>query len=627
MDNTSEHNTLMYEPTELSAYLDGELTAGQRRRVEARMVSEPAYARELAQLERTRAMLTLCMDTPTFHDRLMTHVRREQLRSPRSIRSYWVTAMTAVSAAAIAVACTYVLVNRPPSLQKPELTAAATSEQKSPDSAEPAVISETIPSPAAAAATQSGSPETQAFVSLPVIELIGTVTGGSPSAILSTDDGRGGRTTTVQQGQELEPGIRLMEVSSSNVILDAHGQSIEIGLRAADTVNYADKLNGVWEVHEKPDTSALREPPYLEVRRNGGTLAVKRVDREDVIQATFRLMARRLSIHIPEYQDTRLTGEISEDGDSISLEVVLDDEDIGRGVEPTRVQLSRVRQEDNSEELDRQMLRNQCASELKEMYAMLRDYSEGHEGLFPPALTALEPGDASDLSLFESSSERRVEYFPDALPPSPEALPPGPPYEPAHTYPDRLLAWEDALRSSGAVENLWPRIVLRLSYLAEDIVGTVNARGVICVQSQTEFVTLDAVTMRQQVAQLRSQDQNNLKQLGLVIKMFANEHHGFTPPGWLSVYPEYLSDTQILTSPKDKAGTESYEYLLPAVNLDAMVQELVEEPDNPSAVAQTQSEIPLVMNKSDWPDGCRNMLFADGHVEYVRDWRERILPK
>ena len=627
MDNTSGHRTLTYEPTELSAYLDGELNGEERRRVEARLVSEPAYARELAHLERTRAMLTICMDTPAFHERLMARVRREQLESPHRARFYWMTAMTAASVAAIAVAFVYVLVNRPPSLQKPQLTAVVTSEQESQESGEPDVIYEAIPLPAAAAATQSGQPETQGVIALPLIELIGTVTGGSPSAILSIDDGRGGRTTTVQEGQEIGPGIRLVEVSSSSVMLDAHGEPIEIGLRAADAINYADKLNGIWKVHEKPDTSALREPPYLEVRRNGGTLEVKPVDSEEVMRAEFRLVGRRLSIHIPEYQDVRLIGEISEDGDSISLEEVLDDEDIGRGVEPSRVQLSRVRQKDNSQELDRQMLCNQCASELKEMYAILKSYADGHEGLFPPAIAVLEPDYASELSLFESSSERRVEYFPDANTPSPEALPPEPPYEPARTYPDRLLAWEDTLRSSGAVENLWPRIVLRLSYSAEDIVGTANARGVVCVQTQTDSVTLDAVTMRQQVARLRSQDQNNLKQLGLVIKMFENEHHGFTPPGWLSVYPEYLSDTQILTSPGDKPGSESYEYLLPATNLDAMVQELVEEPNNPSAVAQTQSEIPLVMNKNDWPDGGRNMLFADGHVEYVRDWRERIFPK
>lgn len=618
---------MTYEPTELSAYLDGELTAKERRSVEARLASDPAYTRELAHLERTRTMLALCLETPAFHDRIMMRVRCEEMKNSKNTRLRLATWLAAAAVLAISVASVYVLVKRPPQDGEHAIPAVTTTEGRPAAQGLPGLLAETELQPEVGMATQPEQPEAQATAIVPKIELIGTVTGRSPSAILSIDDGRGGRTMTVPQGQEFEPGIRLVEVASSSVLLDANGETIEIGLRAANAVNYADKLNGVWKVHEKPETSALREPSYLEVRRIGGALEVKPVGREEVMQAEFQLVGRRLSVHIPEMQDVHLTGEISDDGDSISLEEVLDDEAIGQGEEPARLELTRVRQEDDSEAIERQLLANQCSEELREMYALLKSYADGHDGRFPSAIAALEPDYTSDLSIFESSNERRVEYFPDTKSPEYESLPPEPEYEPALSYADRLLAWEDALRASGAAELLWPNILLRLSYPAEDVTGTANVRGIIAVQTFSGTMPLDEASSQQLVAQQRAQDQNNLKQLGLVIKMFENEHRGFTPPGWLSVYPEYLTDTQILTSPKDKPGTDSYEYFLPAVNLDAMVLEMVEDQDDPAAIAKAQSEIPIVMNKTDWPDGGRNMLFADGHVQYERNWRERLLPR
>lgn len=64
----------------------------------------------------------------------------------------------------------------------------------------------------------------------------------------------------------------------------------------------------------------------------------------------------------------------------------------------------------------------------------------------------------------------------------------------------------------------------------------------------------------------RSSCQNNLKQWGLVAKMFANEHEGLLPPvspvpnNWImdmaGVYPEYLNDLQILLCPTSPGRLE-----------------------------------------------------------------------
>jgi prepilin-type processing-associated H-X9-DG protein len=132
---------------------------------------------------------------------------------------------------------------------------------------------------------------------------------------------------------------------------------------------------------------------------------------------------------------------------------------------------------------------------------------------------------------------------------------------------------------------------------------------------------------------MRASCANNLKQLGLVVKMFENEHDGYTPGGWLSCYPEYLSDSSVLTSPKDEPGTDSYLYLLPATNVEAYASEAF--PDlvtdgNPAGMAKAMSEIPLATNRTDFPGETpvRNVLFADGHVEYMTTatWREKVLP-
>lgn len=64
---------------------------------------------------------------------------------------------------------------------------------------------------------------------------------------------------------------------------------------------------------------------------------------------------------------------------------------------------------------------------------------------------------------------------------------------------------------------------------------------------------------RSREASRRSSCQNNLKQLGIVLKMYAGEHKGSFPPlspipdNWLmdmhAVYPEYLTDSNILICP------------------------------------------------------------------------------
>jgi len=189
--------------------------------------------------------------------------------------------------------------------------------------------------------------------------------------------------------------------------------------------------------------------------------------------------------------------------------------------------------------------------------------------------------------------------------------------------------------------------------------------------------TLLPVLARSREAARRASCQNNLKQMGLVCKMFANEHKGAFPtiddrrgnlaPEGSQIYPEYLTDLNILRCPSDTEAPpftypftaddvddRSYFYLGWVVrteeeglalldayeDLDLAKREedielgdgkvlrrlkegverfFITDFDNPAASAHFQSEIPVMWDRLGHhePDG-GNVLFMDGHVEFIR---------
>ncbi|MBI2431461.1 MAG: hypothetical protein HYV26_01165, partial [Candidatus Hydrogenedentes bacterium] len=239
-----------------------------------------------------------------------------------------------------------------------------------------------------------------------------------------------------------------------------------------------------------------------------------------------------------------------------------------------------------------------------------------NEGRFPLALKDLAPDYLPNAALVTSTEERKVEYVAGlVMPKSPvDTRPKEPDHEPAETYPDRLMQFEQALELSGYGKFLKSEVIVRLSYPALALEGTLTTKGDVRVLNTGEDDS-------QQLAALRASDQNNLKQLGLVIKMFENEHNGYSPPGWLTTYPEYLTDPNVLVNPKDPPSAGWYDYLLPATHLEELAKQYVTDEGDPAAMARAMSELPLAMDTTDWPDGGRNLLFCDGHVEYTREWR------
>ena len=190
------------------------------------------------------------------------------------------------------------------------------------------------------------------------------------------------------------------------------------------------------------------------------------------------------------------------------------------------------------------------------------------------------------------------------------------------------------------------------------------------------------LTARSSGAALRSSCANNLKQLGIVMKMFANESRGerYPRPDGLKlfredIYPEYLSDLNVLMCPADDVAPEEgmpeadktqwylensrYWYIGHAVNTEEhglayveayrkVVQEgdgnldidfdapsldhgkvfrmregidrfIITDINNPRASALAPSTIPVLVERpgTHQPDG-GNVLFLDGHVEYIK---------
>ena len=115
--------------------------------------------------------------------------------------------------------------------------------------------------------------------------------------------------------------------------------------------------------------------------------------------------------------------------------------------------------------------------------------------------------------------------------------------------------------------------------------------------------------------------------------MFENEQAvKFMPPGFRALYPNFITNTAILTCPGAEPGTESYELLFPATTAAYMV-ELASQIEGFSEDADSaflfSGIIPFALERHECSglEG-RNILFLDGHVEMLKDgeWESIVEP-
>lgn len=611
--------------TLLSAYLDDELTDTERGRVEAHLKACAACAAELESLEKTRTMLTAYAIPTGLHERFLTQFAREARRR-EARRGRWMAGLAAAAVVAVAAAA-YLFFNQAPSggPDAPAVAPVAVQQQERPAAPEPAEPAQ-APAPA---------PEEPALAQIELpFELRGTVEGAVPQAVIA--DTSTGRSATYGIEDEIRPGVRLQEVRSDAVVLSLeNGESrvLALGSAAATTLSPAgDWVLTVIANGQDQDKAGAKIKEYsgkIEIRLGsldaragaaGPVLLGTRTGRQFVVAGTHEGV--RLDM-VGMFDDS-----MAHAGGSVARTAT-----DGR-VEHANFEMVRVTDEAVLEQQREAEAEAERREELEALYEPLKRYANAKDGRFPAALRDLVPDTLPDLELYANTDGRTVQYVPGGYLPG-QNLPSLSSYE-GGSMRDALLALERDLQQAWG-STLPFRAVLWVDYTDPVQRFAVANSGTVLKISKAEPAQSEPEAARD-----RAQSQNNLKQLAVIFKMFAAEHDGYLPGGWLTAYPEYLTDLMVLTAPWDEPLTDSYDFLFPGMSeaeLVQMAEQMGLEPDmnrgtevpgTTQREAALQALIPTVVEKLGEPfaNKCRNVVFLDGHVECVSPsgWAERVAP-
>ncbi|MDX9972196.1 MAG: zf-HC2 domain-containing protein [FCB group bacterium] len=609
--------------TALSAYLDGELGETERRRVEAHINKCSDCAQELQSLERVRAMVTACAIPSGMHGRLMLQLEREE-HPKHGISLRWVWA----AASAIVVICAAYWLMGPSG--DPEMPAVAPmiATKPAPERQELAQTETPKVTPPAPAVAEAPMEETRL-----ALQLQGTIKGTVPQAvILRTDTGK---SATYGVGQEVLPGLRLTEVRDKEVMLaDAGGKERLLNM-AENPEPEVQSLAGLWSGTLHQGGGAPKEPITVKLTDVAGQLTMTLEEELDKVMRGYRSGQRivlaseeqEAAISVEATVDptfTKITGRATEVFDGGGNEYA---------VELTRVPVETARELDEQAKLDAAR-----EAEIEAMIKPLKQYAEGHEDKFPGDLNQLVPDLVPDLSAYENRPDRAVKYIPGGMR-SPGAGLDFATFRPDLEPRERLIALEQQMQALWGSE-IPLRIIVEVAYTNKD--GSTDTYYVtnICEHFKRTSGARTSASLEESIAVDRATSQNNLKQLMVVTKMFAGEEKGLTPPGWVSMFPEYLVDANTCTAPWDDVGTNSYEILFPASTeeeLEAFTAQLAPntpnfptDPEDPAYRAKLQSCTPFIIEKHPDPRNPvgRNVAFLDGHVGFVKNeaWNTVVAP-
>ncbi|MCC6699457.1 MAG: zf-HC2 domain-containing protein [Candidatus Hydrogenedentes bacterium] len=621
----------------LSAYLDGELPAAERRAVEAHLKTCPDCAAALKDLERVRTMLLTQAIPMGLHVPVVERIRKEELRRATGVRRL-VWALAAMLLIALAATAAYHMLTpgepEPSNPQNIAIVAPGDKPEETPQLAQAPPVNAVVP--------QEVTPAALGETDLP-LTLSGTVTGENPLAIIVTGDE--GEQHIFRPGDAVLPGVVLTEVGNGRALLDNNGvmQTLTKGLSEVQRPS----LTGRWQVAYLSNDKLVDYGPAVEFEDTGSRITVS-VPNEDITFAA-TLTGRHVTVDgTPGDLPADLEGDFNEAFTEVtltspSLSRLSQDGQAVTEQDPNKIRLTKVTGE--SPEVDEDAVFKDRQAELREMYEPLRRYADANGGRFPASLAQLVPGYAQNLDLYANRIGRTVVYNAgyDLLDLS--AIPPMPSCSKGGDVTSRLLDHEAELQRLWGGPAPIVKTLLEVSYEGPDYVFTVNVQGAVSGRSVYPVLQMEGDSGAIAVAKYRAQiasDQNNLKQLGLVMKMFANENCDYMFPGWCSVYPEYLTDANVLTSPWEEPGTLSYVLFFPGISceeLRAMGAENViannpnADPEGPTFESHVESEVPIMCNARDIPAvggelATRNVLFLDGHVERLKieDWTERVKP-
>jgi prepilin-type processing-associated H-X9-DG protein len=402
---------------------------------------------------------------------------------------------------------------------------------------------------------------------------------------------------------------------------------------------------GLWILSVWPgDNQAMKVdfPNPIRFRLQGRNLYIESEDERGTVEpfGNGTILGRHVELFGLNGMAASLSGEFNAAFTQATLTGVLPEE---MGSEGEPVSLTLAFRKMTEEDTNRLATIEELKEEVSELFAAIQKFRDD-TGAFPLTLAELVPDYIDSLDAIRSTKERQIAYAPELFSEVGDRMSESDIVGPTATLHQDLEIPDRYMEMEWALEDQWDgrflimgKPGLSVSSPSLDVRITVNRSG--RVQEASLNLASSGEDLSEAMLEMRSKArlescQNNMKQLGLVIKIFQNEHEGsMTPSGWHSVFPEYLGGVGILTCPGGEAHTFGYELVFPAT-MPEFFDDLVTEVEGVTleevgGSRQFLSHIPIVIETGECNElGGRNVTFLDGHVELVRheDWDAVVGP-
>ncbi|MCC6696407.1 MAG: zf-HC2 domain-containing protein [Candidatus Hydrogenedentes bacterium] len=626
----------------LSAYLDGELSPDDAASVEEALAQSPEWSDARNALVQADAWLRQGEESPILsivpHLDAAQETRRTLRRNGtnRDRRGLYLSALVVGLVLAGLALLSGREPNTPPDSAGPGAQAPIVSSGP-PASEETATTNDLSADAQAGSIGDAREAQEPALPVDPVsyLSLEGTALGSNPAAVIR--NAATGTEKVYRVGQTVIEGITLKEVTSKAAVLERSGEEIPLRAGALELEPPMLKtIDGLWRMILHVAGQEEEYHDLLRFQMDGSKLNVVN-GKDDSPFASGSIDERDVML---QFNDNgvvyvmRGTLDIALDSLALHFEgatpyASVDPQDV-------ELRLTRVEDKDLADITELSSLRE----EVERVRGALIQYAQEHEARFPLKLDALVPDYLETLDTLNGTQNITLDYH-GGLPLARIDVPPilrFDDFQVGYAWDYRLKEWDNLLmRSWGGAEWLHPENVLILTCKKPAVVFTLSARGDLHERvERPEYRGPEDISEMAERNAWISRDRANLEELGIAIRMFQNEHEGYTPGGWASAYPAYLKDPSLLSSPKDEPGADSYLYLYPATNLDRLIAERAKDPDiwdtDPDAARQLQAQIPILLNRTDYPgeQPGRNVLFMNWEVEFLftnsPEWREWVLP-
>jgi len=393
-------------------------------------------------------------------------------------------------------------------------------------------------------------------------------------------------------------------------------------------------LNGVWKVCD--NLGLLSDIRVIHVVESDGSVALHISEKGAPGMVLASGMIADGQIDLPDVtggEIAGLSGTVSEnDTFTIRGEISIGGEvSNAKSLSSLEITLTRLTERDLAEI----EIQDRRIAEIEQLATALKAYAAANANALPAALSDLSPKFLSASQLAESGPSRRISYAPDGIQLLSNWVEG---YAQLSSHVEKLRKLEADRRAGWpgfpytpdllAIEYSTPPMTLLIRSLDNSNGRRADSNGpLFACPRQSPDSELENVAQRESCA-------NNIKQLGLVLKMFQHEDaERRLPGGWASTVPDYLLDTQILTCPglgEDDVPdrTVSYDFLFPTLT-EAELAEIGEAVTGPGGASTMLSQIPLVVENSECSkSGGSHVLFADGHAELLeaKEWETRVAP-